>query len=52
MEAAMEKAMLDCSLNVCDNDSMSMFKDLPKCDPRPLSYLVVTHSSHSSYMLL
>ena len=52
MDEAMEKAMLNCGLNVCDNDSMSMFKDLPKCDPRPLGYLVVTHSSHSSYMLL
>ena len=29
MEAAMEKAMLDCSLNVCDNDSMSVFEGCP-----------------------
>ena len=26
---AMEKAMLNCGLNVCDNDSMSMFEDCP-----------------------
>ena len=25
----MEKAMLNCGLNVCDNDSMSMFEDCP-----------------------
>ena len=25
----MEKAMLDCSLNVCDNDSMSVFEGCP-----------------------
>ena len=29
MEAAMEKAMLDCSLNICDNDSMSVFEGCP-----------------------
>ena len=29
MEAAMEKAMLNCGLNVCDNDSMSVFKGCP-----------------------
>ena len=26
MDEAMEKAMLNCGLNVCDNDFMSMFK--------------------------
>ena len=26
MDAAMEKAMLNCGLNVCDNDSMSVFE--------------------------
>ena len=25
----MEKAMLDCSLNICDNDSMSVFEGCP-----------------------
>ena len=25
----MEKAMLNCGANVCDNDSMSIFKDCP-----------------------
>ena len=29
MDEAMEKDMLNCSLNVCDNDSMSMFEDCP-----------------------
>ena len=29
METAMEKAMLNCGLNVCDNDSMSIFKGCP-----------------------
>ena len=29
MDEAMEKAMLNCGLNVCDNDSMSMFEDCP-----------------------
>ena len=27
MDEAMEKAMLNCGLNVCDNNSMSMFED-------------------------
>ena len=30
MDEAMEKAMLNCGLNVCDNDSMSMFENFPK----------------------
>ena len=30
MDEAMEKAMLNCGLNVCDNDSMSMFEGCPK----------------------
>ena len=30
MDEAKEKAMLNCGLNVCDNDSMSMFEDFPK----------------------
>ena len=25
----MEKSMLNCGANVCDNDSMSIFKDCP-----------------------
>ena len=25
----MEKAMLNCGVNVCDNDSMSIFNDFP-----------------------
>ena len=29
---AMEKAMLNCGLNVCDNDSMSMFEDCPNTE--------------------
>ena len=29
METAMEKAMLNCGLNVCDNDSMSVFEGCP-----------------------
>ena len=29
MDEAMEKAMLNCDLNVCDNDSMSMFEGYP-----------------------
>ena len=29
MDEAKEKAMLNCGLNVCDNDSMSMFEDFP-----------------------
>ena len=29
MDATMEKAMLNCGLNVCDNDSMSMFEGCP-----------------------
>ena len=29
MDAAMEKAMLNCGLNVYDNDSMSMFERCP-----------------------
>ena len=29
VEAAMEKAMLYCGLNVCDNDSMSVFEGCP-----------------------
>ena len=29
MDAAMEKAMLNCDLNVCDNDSVSMFEGCP-----------------------
>ena len=29
MDEAMEKAMLNCDLNVCDNDSISMFEDSP-----------------------
>ena len=29
MDAAMEKAMMNCGLNVCDSDSMSMFKGCP-----------------------
>ena len=29
MDVAMEKAMLNCSLNVCDNDSMSLFQGCP-----------------------
>ena len=29
MDEAMEKAMLNCGLHVCDNDSMSMFEDFP-----------------------
>ena len=29
MDEAMEKAMLNCGLNVCDNDSISMFEDCP-----------------------
>ena len=29
MDEAMEKAMLNCGLNVCDNDSMSMFEECP-----------------------
>ena len=29
MDKAMEKAMLNCGLNVCDNDSMSMFEGCP-----------------------
>ena len=30
MDEAMEKAMLNCGLNVCDNDSMSKFEGCPK----------------------
>ena len=30
MDEAMEKTMLNCGLNVCDNDSMSMFEGCPK----------------------
>ena len=29
MDEAMEKAMLNCGLNVCDNDSISMFEGCP-----------------------
>ena len=29
MDAPMEKAMLNCGLNVCDNDSMSVFEGCP-----------------------
>ena len=29
MDAAMENAMLNCGLNVCDNDSMSVFERYP-----------------------
>ena len=29
MDEAMEKAMLNCGANVCDNDSMSIFKYCP-----------------------
>ena len=29
MEAAMEKAMLNCGLDVCDNDSISVFEGCP-----------------------
>ena len=29
MDEAMEKAMLNCDLNVCDNDSISMFEGCP-----------------------
>ena len=29
MDEAMENAMLNCRSNVCDNDSMSIFKDCP-----------------------
>ena len=29
MDEAMEKAILNCGLNVCDNDSMSMFENCP-----------------------
>ena len=29
MDEAMEKAMLNCGLNVCDNDSMNMFEECP-----------------------
>ena len=29
MDEAMENAMLNCGLNVCDNDSMSMFEGYP-----------------------
>ena len=29
MEVAMGKAMLNCGLNVCDNDSMSVFERCP-----------------------
>ena len=29
MDEAIEKAMLNCGLNVCDNDSMSMFEGCP-----------------------
>ena len=29
MDEAMEKAMLSCDLNVCDNDSMSLFEGCP-----------------------
>ena len=29
MDAVMEKAMLNCGLNVCDNDSMSVFEGCP-----------------------
>ena len=29
MEAIMEKVMLNCGLNVCDNDSMSVFEGFP-----------------------
>ena len=29
MDKAMEKAMLNCGLNVCDNDSMNMFERCP-----------------------
>ena len=29
MDEAMEKAMLNCGLNICDNDSTSMFEDCP-----------------------
>ena len=29
VDEAMEKAMLNYGLNVCDNDSMSMFEDCP-----------------------
>ena len=29
MDVAMEKAMLNCGLNVCDNDSISLFQGCP-----------------------
>ena len=29
MDAVMENAMLNCSLSVCENDSMSMFEGCP-----------------------
>ena len=32
----MEKAMLNCGLNVCDNDSMSMFEGYPNNELREL----------------
>ena len=32
MDEAMEKAMLNCGLNVSDNDCMSMFEGCPKSD--------------------
>ena len=28
----MEKAILNCGANVCDNDSMSIFKDCPNIE--------------------
>ena len=37
MDEAMEKAMLSCALNVCDNDSMSMFEGCPNNELLELS---------------
>ena len=36
MDETMEKDMLNCGLNVCDNDSMSMFEGYPNNEPLEL----------------
>ena len=47
MDAAMEKAMLNCGLNVCDNDSMSVFEGCPNNEDRKSTRLNSSHSSPS-----
>ena len=42
MDEAMEKAILNCYLNICDNDSMSMFEDCQGTPRVILKYMWMT----------